>query len=304
MPISSVPPFLRRTVAATAIVLTVCVAAVGQAPEPPMVSDLPTDSLIKRAEPIYPPIAKAAHITGQVSVELTVNPAGDVAKVKVKSGPAMLQQAAIDAAKQWKYRPLLLNGQPIVFRTQAAFNFGFDPKSSDDLKEQEVNAKVSPFMMKCVELLNKNDPGSLDACRQEVELEAQYPAGRRQMDRLSSHDEYGLALLGFAHKPKEALEQFEMEIQLISGTLTKENAEFAWAYWHRGIALMQLGQGVSAEQDFSIAEESAALAIRSLPEMADHYRKTLGKIVAMHVQLLEAEGKHNEAVKMGEAHRE
>jgi TonB family protein len=288
---------LTRILAAASI-LSIGIFACTQTPPPPRVSDLPADSLVKRVEPLYPPIAKAAHITGQLSLEFTITLTGDIADIKVLSGPAMLQQASIDAVKQWKYHPILINGQPTAVRTVAILNFGFNPKSADDLKEQEVNIKVSPYMIKCVDLLNHNDPASLDACRQEVELEAQYTVGRRQMDRLSSHDEYGLALLGFAHQPKEALAQFELEIGLLPGVLTKTDAEFAWAYWHRGIALMYLGDFTRAEQDFSTAEESASLAIVHLPEMAENYRKTRAKIVTMHVQLLEQEGKHDEAQKL------
>ena len=260
--------------------------AIAQMPAPPRVMELPADALLKRVEPVYPPIAKAAHVTGQVSLEFTITAEGDVADIKAVSGPAMLQQASIDAVKQWKYRPFLINSRPSAVRTVAILNFGFDPKSADDLKEQEINGKVSPFMMKCVNLLNRNDPASVEACRLEVELEAQYPAGRRQMDRLSGHDEYGLALLGFAHQPKEALVQFQLEIGLIPGALTKTDAEFAWAYWHRGVALMRLGESERAEQDFSTAEESAELAIHHLPEMSQNYRRTVAKIVAMHIQLL------------------
>jgi TonB family protein len=271
-----------------------CVSAYAQAP--PLATDIPPDALTKRVEPIYPPIAKAAHITGTVTLEFTITTTGDVADIKVRSGPAMLQQAAIDAVKQWKYRPLLLNDQPHAVRTTAVLNFGFDPSSSDDRKENEVNARVSPFMMKCVDLLNKNDPASLDACRQEVELEKDYPPGRRKMDRLASHDEYGLTLLGFAHDPKAALAQFEMEIDLIPGVLTEENAEYAWAYWHRGVARMQLGNYSGAEKDYTIAERSAALAEQKLPDMAEHYEKTRQKIIAMHIQMLEQLGRHPDAI--------
>lgn len=269
-----------------------------QTQAPPFASDIPPNALIKRVEPVYPPIAKAAHITGTVALEFTITTTGDVADIKVRSGPAMLQQAAIDAVKQWKYRPMLLNGKPFAVRSSAVFNFGFDPASADDRKEQEVNERVSPFMMKCVDLLNRNDPGSLEACRQEVELEKEYPPKRREMDRLSSHDECGLALLGFAHAPKAALEQFEMEIDLIPGVLTEENAEYAWAYWHRGVARMQLGDYAGAEQDYAIAEKSAALAEKKLPDMAVRYEKTRQKIIAMHAQMLEQQGRHVDALKL------
>lgn len=293
---------VRRTRILAVPVLFACLAgAFAQTTPPPLVTDIPADALIKRVEPIYPPIAQAAHITGMVNLEFTISTKGDVTDVKVLGGHPMLQQAAIDAVKQWKYRPILLNEKPFAVRNRAVFNFGFDPSSADDRKEQEVNARVSPLMIQCTNLLNTNNPGSVDACKKEVELEEQYPPGRRKMDRLSAHDEYGLALLGFAHKPKEALEQFEMEIGLIPGVLSEKNAEYAWAYWHRGVARMRLGDLARSEQDFTIAEASAFLAEKNLPDMAERYERTRQKIISMHVRLLENEGRTDDALKLRQA---
>jgi protein TonB len=70
-------------------------------------------SLVRTVAPEYPPIAKDAHVTGTVVLEAVISKAGKIENLRVISGPAMLQRAALDAVKQWVYRPYLLNDQPV-----------------------------------------------------------------------------------------------------------------------------------------------------------------------------------------------
>lgn len=80
-------------------------------------------ALIQRVEPIYPDIAVFAHATGVVILEATVNEQGEVIGVVVLRSRKMLDQAAIDAVKQWRYTPLLLNGEPHAFVLTVTLNF-------------------------------------------------------------------------------------------------------------------------------------------------------------------------------------
>ncbi len=79
--------------------------------------------LIHRVEPVYPAPAAQAHVTGLVILEATVNEQGEVAKVVVLRSHKLLEQAAIDAVKQWRYRPLLLNGSAQSFVLTVTLNF-------------------------------------------------------------------------------------------------------------------------------------------------------------------------------------
>lgn len=65
----------------------------------------------------YPPIAKAAHIQGTVVLQAMISREGTIQDLRVLSGPPMLQQAAIEAVRTWRYRPYLLNGQPVEVET-------------------------------------------------------------------------------------------------------------------------------------------------------------------------------------------
>jgi TonB family protein len=81
--------------------------------------------LIKKVQPVYPQQALQMRIQGTVALQATVGKDGSVRSVKVVSGPATLSRAASDAVKQWKYRPFLLNGEPV--ETQTEINIKFVP---------------------------------------------------------------------------------------------------------------------------------------------------------------------------------
>ena len=76
-----------------------------------------------QARPVYPPAAKIVRAFGVVTVEVTVDEKGSVAGVQKTSGPMMLQAAAQDAIKKWKFKPFFRNGQPV--KATGFVNFSF-----------------------------------------------------------------------------------------------------------------------------------------------------------------------------------
>jgi len=79
--------------------------------------------LIKKVAPVYPPQAMHMKIQGAVQLIATISKDGDITNVKVLSGDAILGRAAIEAVKQWKYQPYLLDSQPVDIQTQITINF-------------------------------------------------------------------------------------------------------------------------------------------------------------------------------------
>jgi protein TonB len=73
--------------------------------------------------PKYPREAKKGHVEGRVVLAATISDSGEVESLCVIQGPAMLQQAALDAVKTWKYKPFLLNGMPREVKTQINIDF-------------------------------------------------------------------------------------------------------------------------------------------------------------------------------------
>jgi TonB family protein len=82
-----------------------------------------TGLLQSKVDPVYPPLARQARIQGQVILQVIISKTGDVENVQLVSGHPMLAPAAIEAVKQWKYRPYLLNGEPVIVETQVQVNF-------------------------------------------------------------------------------------------------------------------------------------------------------------------------------------
>ena len=79
--------------------------------------------LITPIKPVYPSIARAAHIEGAVVVEAVISRTGTIESLHILSGPAMLQKAALDAIRGARYRPYKLNGEPTEVQTVITVNF-------------------------------------------------------------------------------------------------------------------------------------------------------------------------------------
>jgi protein TonB len=79
--------------------------------------------LLAPIRPVYPAIARAARVEGTVVVEAVISRAGRIESLRVVSGPAMLQRAAMDAIREARYRPYRLNGEPTEVETTITVNF-------------------------------------------------------------------------------------------------------------------------------------------------------------------------------------
>ena len=79
--------------------------------------------LLKKVSPVYPAMALRMHQAGAVELLATISKQGTITAVKVLSGNAMFAKPAADAVKQWKYRPYLLNGEPVEIQTQITISF-------------------------------------------------------------------------------------------------------------------------------------------------------------------------------------
>lgn len=79
--------------------------------------------LIRKVSPVYPQEARQKHIHGTVVLKAIIGHGGDIQELTVISGDPVLVPAALDAGKQWKYRPYLFDGQPVDVETQLMMNF-------------------------------------------------------------------------------------------------------------------------------------------------------------------------------------
>jgi periplasmic protein TonB len=102
-------------------------------PPPPVVKAEPirlggkvqAANLIYQVSPVYPPLARQARVQGVVVMEALINREGLIESLHIVSGHPLLNQAALDAVKQWKYRPTMLNGEPVEVITTVTVTFTF-----------------------------------------------------------------------------------------------------------------------------------------------------------------------------------
>jgi len=80
-------------------------------------------NLIFKVQPAYPPMARTARIQGPVVLRAIISKSGAIENLQVLTGPPMLVRAAIDAVRQWRYRPYILNDEPVEVETQVTVNF-------------------------------------------------------------------------------------------------------------------------------------------------------------------------------------
>ena len=90
---------------------------------PPRVSHMMEGNLIYKVQPVYPTLPRAARIQGQVLLRAFISRTGTIENLQAISGHPMLIPAALDAVRQWRYRPYILNGEPVEVETQITVNF-------------------------------------------------------------------------------------------------------------------------------------------------------------------------------------
>src|SRR5439155_22761758 len=78
---------------------------------------------IYQVNPVYPPLARQIRVQGAVVMEAVINKEGSIESLRVISGHPLLNQAALDAVKQWRYRPTMLNGEPVEVITTVTVTF-------------------------------------------------------------------------------------------------------------------------------------------------------------------------------------
>ena len=80
-------------------------------------------NLLHRTEPLYPSPAKQMGMQGSVLIKAIIGKDGRIERTEVVSGQPLFAHAALDAVRQWRYRPYFLNGVPIEVETQITVNF-------------------------------------------------------------------------------------------------------------------------------------------------------------------------------------
>jgi len=93
---------------------------------PPVISRLDPGQIVQRVEPLYPHLAVVTRTQGLVVLHALISREGTIEQLQALSGHPLLVPAAINAVRQWRFRPYILNGQPIEVETEITVNFTLD----------------------------------------------------------------------------------------------------------------------------------------------------------------------------------
>jgi TonB family protein len=172
-------------------------------------------ALISRVEPVYPPLAKQAHVQGTVDLSAIIGKDGHVQDLKVVRGHPLLVQAALDAVNQWVYKPTLMNGEPVEIATDIQVNFALDSMGSQTSTPELLN-RVEPHYPPLAKQANVQGTVALSATIgkdgkvQDVELVSGHPL--------------------LVQAAIDAVKQWVYEPTMINGEATEVNTEISLSF--------------------------------------------------------------------------
>jgi len=260
-----------------------------------------TRHLLPHAEPLYPPIAKAAHVQGSVLLHVDVDELGTVTKVEAIGGPSMLKGAAMDAVKQWKYKPFEVDGKPTAVRVVVSVPFSLGTPTAT---EKSDNAIGQAYFPKADECRAANAAGQWTSatvvCGKAVAIAERFPDPSTRLNEIRvAHQDYGEALAFSGDLPK-ALIEFHRTIEIAEKSLTPKDAEYGSAFYWQAFAEHASHMLVEAERDYNVAEDSYRKAIVNLPDMKQIYSRYLAHTLVYHSVLTKQTGHEEESAKMQE----
>lgn len=262
-------------------------------------------SATKRVEPVYPPLAKAAHVSGSVVVEVTVDEEGRVISARVISGHPLLKDTAVAAARGWTFTPTRLQGDPVKVIGTITFNFQLGQTDDDPtgITTLEKEVAASPNSAELVHRLGKaylsflQEEKAVEAFKRAVELkpdfaEAYCDLGRAyhelgrddeavesanaalKIDPTSKSAVYAHLLIGLVlfqrDRIQESIERFKQALKVHSDTPDSESDA---AHVGLGHAYVKAGDKKAAMAEYEILKgrESESMG----PSLTKHLKSLI-----------------------------
>jgi TonB family protein len=280
----------RHEVWPLALIVSIGLAIPGVAANGPQ--DVPATEagihLLKRVEPIYPIPAKVAHGGGKVRLAIVISPTGSVASAKLVSGYPMLATAAINAVKQWKYRPFEQGGKAIAVNTLVDVVFP-DGWATDAQIQAEHDFYVQADVCRAATSL----PNAEKNCSQAVELSNQLPK-----DRISERSSVRILLanaLMAQHQPPAAIPLYEQALELDKIHLSSSDPAIAADYRRLGGAYAAAHDLAKADAAYRASAEALQAAIPEWPAMKEEYTRQLKGTLEDYARVKLAESQPNAA---------
>jgi TonB family protein len=254
--------------------------------------------LVSDAPPTYPPIAKAAHVEGDVRLSISIGADGHVISVEALDGPPMLRGAAIDAVKTWTFSPFA-KAQKVATKVTVSFKI---PSTGPTPTKAQIEAAQAyfPLAEKCRAALRLPDvQAAADGCKRtlDIAVAAGDLTNSDQLALMDAHELYGHALLR-AGKLQLALSEEDAAIEESRKCLTDVDQEYAMPFYWRSVAEAAMGQSDHALADITIAEDTHRKAMKNLPDMKAVYGRYFATILRQHAAWLDQLGRSEEASKL------
>lgn len=260
--------------------------------------------LLPSPMPIYPAIARAAHIQGIVLLLIVIDENGRVVDEAVVSGPPMLQGAAVEGVRQFTYSPFQQNGKPVEVATAVGIGFAYRSGSVSVLNNLTIDKGLKPRIeflasyMACNRQVPQPTANSqaVELCHdaeQKAEMLPSNTDGRR-----AAYVAYATALLHDG-KPAAAIDPGKRAISAAE-TTSYDPAAASAAYAVTGEALALTGNLQEADRDFSTAEKYAQKAIGATSPQSplrEQRSQTLKAMLEYHATILAKLGKQEDAKK-------
>jgi len=251
-----------------------------------------------RVAPLYPPIAKAARIQGAVVIQIQVGTTGKVESMKVVSGPAMLQQAAMDSLKQWSFHPFEKDGRQVPAGGRVSIEFSLG-KGGPTPQEEEIARRYFPLSDQCRKAVSaKTDyPAAAAVCKQAAETANEFAPDVRFIERRSA----------FVYAATASANNRDLTSALAWAVKAMEVAKLGHdddsgnnaVYSTKGTVEGMMGNLAASDQDLTVAEDYERKGIAHMeidsPEMAKYYASVLAQDLRSHAQVLKGLNRPDEA---------
>jgi TonB family protein len=297
--------------ACTLALTSTLVSAQASAQQPvPTAPQTVVDEPISVPPIVYPDDARAQHITGTVQLEISVDPTGKVANVRVLSGPQELRQAAVDAYYGALYHPLMRNGIAVPALVTTGVNFALDatapPPPASKTKTGALAGQFENSHARCQQQSASHAAEALTTCRQTVALARQFHGTEHLEARAVAYNDLVLLLIqpGKSARKADLAEAGQVADQAINlvntGTLPGAAPTIAVAIAHVSRAEVRSLSGdlSGAIADCTTAEDtlSALIAAEATPGTAiGGYKDQLRQIYELHAIMLDRQGNRKEA---------
>jgi len=248
------------------------------------------------------PIAKLAHVVGDVAIQVKVNRAGRVVGAVALSGPPMLVGTAMDSVRQWTYSPFTENGQPVYATTVVKVSYTEQTplEKGESRQLQDYYHAQAECMMS--ERQHEKAAAIAKTCAKFSKAADALPAEQFEWERRKAYTE---ASNGYLHnnQPDLALAEAEKAVVLVKSG-EDDSQSIALAYGARALAEVQLHNLSAAQVDLATAEQAERGAILTIQSetMKKAYTSVLKSLLETQAQVLSSENKAAEAkVKSDEA---